>query len=246
VSAPRARSRRPGPVAALAAAALAGLLLVPAGPADGGSKEVKLRLPLRPKLSVTGRERVALAPFIVSSKLSERKDATRYKDLDLDGEFRRFLGKQLARRTKMTIVTMPADVKLPTTSLKDLSADAEFWRGLGARVGADILLSGIVDFRVEDKSGYKTEEYVSRADGRTYYRQVLVESTGFVFEVTVLAFDGQTGGKLFQETFRDSREKSRRAADEMAGLFENLFSLENQLLGLFVVREREANRYVFD
>lgn len=224
----------------------AAALLVQALPVRAGSSEVKLRLPLRPKLAVTGRERIALAPFIVSSKLSERKDATRYKDLDIDGEFRRFLGKQLARRTKMTIVTMPSDVKLPTTVLKELSADAEYWKQLGARVGADILLSGIVDFRVEDKSGYKSEDYVSRVDGRTYYRQVLVESTGFVFEVTVLAFDGQTGARLFQETFKDSREKSRRAADEMAGLFENLFSLESRLLGLFVVREREASRYVFD
>ena len=103
-----------------------------------------------------------------------------------------------------------------------------------------------VDFRVEDKSGYKTEEYQSLYDGRTYYRQVFVETTGFTFEVTVLAFDGRTGAKLFQETFKDQKEKSRRAADEMVGLFENLFSLENQLLGLFVVREREANRYVFD
>jgi len=66
------------------------------------------------------------------------------------------------------------------------------------------------------------------------------------FEVTVLAFDGRTGAKLFQETFKDQKEKSRRAADEMVGLFENLFSLENQLLGLFIVREREANRYVFN
>ncbi len=83
-------------------------------------------------------------------------------------------------------------------------------------------------------------------DGRTYYRQVFVESTGFSFEVTVLAFDGRTGAKLFQETFKDQKEKSRRAADEMVGLFENLFSLESQMLGLFVVREREANRYVFN
>jgi len=64
--------------------------------------------------------------------------------------------------------------------------------------------------------------------------------------VTVLAFDGKTGAKLFQETFKDSKEKPRRAADEMVGLFENLFSLETQLLGLFVVREREANRYIFN
>ena len=198
------------------------------------------------QLAVTGRERLSLAPFLVASKLSERKEDQRVKDLDLDLEFRRYLGKQIARRTKMTVVTMPADVKLPSTELKALGDAADFWKDLGTRVGAEILLSGIVDFRVEDKSGYKTEEYRSAIDGRTYYRQVFVESTGFTFEVTVLAFDGRTGAKLFQETFKDQKEKSRRAADEMVGLFENLFSLENQLLGLFVVREREANRYVFN
>ncbi len=212
----------------------------------GGTREVKLKLPLRPKLAVTGREKLSLAPFIVASKLSERKDSARYKDLDLDAEFRRYLGKQLGKRTKMTIVAMPADVKLPTTNLKELSENAAFWREVGAKTGADLILSGIVDFKIEDKSGYRAEEYVSRIDGRTYYRQVLVESTGFTFEVTVLAFDGRTGAKLLQETFKDTKEKSRRSADEMLGLFENLFSLENQLLGLFVIREREANRYVFD
>ncbi len=229
--------------------ALAALLLLlgaPTAPLLAGSREVKLRLPLRPKLAVTGRERLSLAPFLVASKLSERKESPRVKDLDLDLEFRRYLGKQIARRTKMNVVTMPADVKLPSTELKALGEASAFWRELGTRVGADVLLSGIVDFRVEDKSGYKTEEYQSPLDGRTYYRQVFVETTGFTFEVTVLAFDGRTGAKLFQETFKDQKEKSRRAADEMVGLFENLFSLENQLLGLFVVREREANRYVFD
>lgn len=222
------------------------LLLVPAAAALAGSREVKLRLPLRPKLAVTGRERISLAPFLVASKLSERKESQRVQELDLDTEFRRYLGKQIGRRTKMSVVTMPSDVKLPATELKALGEATDFWKELGSRVGADVLLSGIVDFRVEDKSGYKTEEYTSRLDGRVYYRQVYVESTGFTFEVTVLAFDGRTGAKLFQETFKDQKEKSRRAADEMVGLFENLFALENQLLGLFVVREREANRYVFD
>jgi hypothetical protein len=211
-----------------------------------GVRESKLKLPLRPKLAVTGRERISLAPFLVASKLSERKDASKYKDLDLDTEFRRYLGKQIAKRTKLTVVTMPADVKLPTTSLKELGENAAFWKEVGGKTGADILLTGIVDFKVEDKSGYRAEEYRSPIDGRTYYRQVLVESTGFTFEVTVVALDGKTGTKLFQENFKDTKEKSRRAADELLGLFENLFSLENQLLGLFVVREREANRYVFD
>jgi hypothetical protein len=227
---------------ALAAALLAASLLA----ACGSSNEVKLKLPLRPKLAVTGRERITLAPFLVASRLSERKDAPKYKDLDLDAEFRRYLGKQLGKRTKMTIVPMPADVKLPTTHLKELSEAGDFWRGIGARTGADIILSGVVDFRVENKSGYRAEEYISPIDNRKYYRQVLIESTGFSFDVTVLAMDGRTGARLFQENFRDTKEKNSRAADELAGLFENLFSLENQLLGLFVVREREANRYVFD
>ncbi len=223
--------------AALAAALLLG--------ACSSSNEVKLKLPLRPKLAVTGRERITLAPFVVASRLSDRKDAPKYKDLDLDAEFRRYLGKQLGKRTKMTIVAMPADVRLPTQHLKELSEAGDFWKGIGARTGADIVLTGVVDFRVENKSGYRAEEYISPIDNRKYYRQVLIESTGFSFDVTILAMDGRTGAPLFQENFRDTKEKNKRAADELAGLFENLFSLENQLLGLFVVREREANRYVF-
>ena len=227
----------------LRAPALAAALLLGA---CSHSNEVRLKLPLRPKLAVTGRERISLAPFIVASKLSDKKDAPKYKDLDLDAEFRRYLGKQLGKRTKMTIVTMPADVRLPTQQLKELGEAGDFWRGLGARTGADIVLSGVVDFRVENRSGYRAEEYVSPIDNRKYIRQVLIESTGFTFDVTVLAMDGRTGTRLFQENFHDTKEKNRRATDELAGLFENLFSLENQLLGLFVVREREANRYVFD
>lgn len=234
------RSAARGPAAPLAVA------LVLSSACSGRTEEVKLRLPLRPKLAVTGRERISLAPFLVASKLSDKKDAPRYKDLDLDAEFRRYLGKQLGKRTKMTIVPIPQDLRLPSQNLKDLGEAAEFWRGVGTRTGADILLTGVVDFRVENKSGYRTEDYRSPIDNRTYRRQVLVESTGFTFDVTVVAVDGHTGLKLFQENFRDTKEKNRRATDELVGLFENLFSLENQLLGLFVVREREANRYVFD
>jgi hypothetical protein len=166
--------------------------------------------------------------------------------VDLDGEFRRYLTKLLSKRTKMTLVAVPPDVKLPAGNLRDLAEDGTFWRSLGARTGADILLTGAVDFRVENKSGYRPETYRSPVDGREYTRQVLVESTGFTFDVSLLALDGRTGAKLFLENFRDQKEKPKRAADEMVGLFENLFSLEGQLLGLFVVREREANRYVFD
>ena len=44
---------------------------------------------------------------------------------------------------------------------------------------------------------------------------------------------------------RAEGKKGARKADELQGLFENLFSLENQILNLFVAREREADRYIF-
>ncbi len=231
---------------ALALPAAAALLAAAAAPLLAGVFETKLRLPLRPKLAVTGRERISIAPFLVASRTSDAREAQRVADVDLDGEFRRYLTKLLSKRTKMTLVAMPSDVKLPAATLREVAENAAFWRGLGARTGADILVSGVVDFRVENKSGYRTEEYKSPVDNRIYTRQVLVESTGFTFDVSVLALDGRTGAQLFLENFHDQKEKPKRAADEMAGLFENLFSLEGQILGLFVVREREANRYVFD
>ena len=121
----------------------------------------------------------------------------------------------------------------------------EFWASVGASTTAEIIVSGSLEFKVEDRSGYKSEEYVSPIDGRTYYRQVYVEQTGFMFDIVFLVFDGRTGEKLLQDEFKDFRQASKRSVDELQGLFENLFSLENQILNTFVARDREAERYIF-
>ena len=92
-------------------------------------------------------------------------------------------------------------------------------------------MTGILDFDINDKSGYRTEEYTSPADGRTFYRQVLVESTGFVFDIDIVVFNGDTGEKVVEDNFRDFKEFDQRNYDELLGLFENLRSLETQLVG---------------
>ena len=216
------------------------------GPARS-SNEVKLKLPLRPKLAVTGRERITLAPFIVASRLSDKKDAPKYKDLDLDAEFRRYLGKQLGKRTKMTVVTMPADVRLPTTHLKELTEAGGLLEGprrahrrrhhpvrrrrLPRREQVRLPLRGV---HQPDRRPEVLPAGPRRVDGLLLRRH--------------RPRDGRAHGRaaLPGELPRHEGEEPKRAVDELAGLFENLFSLENQLLGLFVVREREANRYVFD
>jgi hypothetical protein len=209
--------------------------------AIAGVTEVKLKLPLKPKLSITGDEKVAIAPFVIANR--EKKN-DRASKVDVQAEFQRYLKKQLTKSTKLRLVDMP-QTRLPGTDMKTLEANRDYWKSLGAQTGADYIVSGIVDFDVNDKSGYKTEEYVSPADGRTYYRQVLIETTGFVFDIDIAVFNADTGEKVLEDNFRDFKEFDQRNYDEILGLFENLRSMETQLVGIFVPQETSATRYVF-
>jgi hypothetical protein len=211
-------------------------------PMSAGVVEVKMKLPVRPKLNISGDEKVAVAPFIIASQGERKSD--RAAKVDLQSEFNRYMRKQLAKSTKIRLVDVP-QTRLPGTDMRSLEADKDYWKQLGARTGADFIVTGILDFDVNDKSGYKTEEYTSPADGRTFYRQVLVETTGFVFDITLAVFNADTGEKVVEENFRDFKEFDQRNYDEILGLFENLRSLETQLVGIFVPQETSATRYVF-
>jgi hypothetical protein len=221
--------------------AAAAIVLVPFI-AYAGVVEVKMKLPVKPKLQITGDEKIAIAPFIIASNGEKRND--RASKVDVQGEFQRYLRKQLTKSTKLRIVETP-QTRLPGNDMKSLEANRDYWKALGAKTGADFIVSGIVDFDVNDKSGYRTEEYTSPADGRTFYRQVLVETTGFVFDIDIAVFNADTGEKVLEENFRDFKEFDQRNYDELLGLFENLRSLETQLVGIFVPQETSATRYVF-
>jgi hypothetical protein len=207
-----------------------------------GVIEVKLQLPVKPKLKITGDEKIVIAPFVIAAKGEKKSD--RAAKVDVQSEFNRYIRKQLTKSTKLKIVDI-ARTQLPGNDMKSLEAARDYWKEIGARTGADYIVSGIVDFDINDKSGYKTEEYTSPADGRTFYRQVLVESTGFVFDIDLAVFNAETGEKVLEENFRDFKEFDQRNYDEILGLFENLRALEAQLVGIFVAQETSGTRYVF-
>jgi hypothetical protein len=223
----------------------AAILALAGAAACSSVNQVRLKLPLKPRLPLRGNEKIVLAPFLIVTEAEKARDK-RLANVDLQGEFHRFLKRQIEKKTKLEVVEAPSDLKLPTQNLTELGRAAEFWRSVGTSTGGEVLVSGSLEFRVEDRSGYKTEEYVSPINGQTYYRQVYVEQSGFLFDIVFLVFDGRTGERLLQDEFKDFRQTgSSNRTDELQGLFENLFSLENQILNLFVAREREADRYLF-
>ena len=89
------------------------------------------------------------------------------------------------------------------------------------------------------------EEYTSQYDGRTYYRQVLVEETGFEFDILMQVYDGKTGELLYSDNFKDFKTLEGAGADPVQGMFQNLFALEDRIVGIFAKKDVEATRVLY-
>ncbi len=227
------------------AAAVLMLALLAAAPALAGVVQVRLRLPLKAKLPLRGNERIALAPFILVTDAEKARDK-RLQNVDLQAEFHRFLKKQLEKKTKFEVVETPPEIKLPTQSLTELSR-AQGVLGLRRRPDRPPRSS----FPAASNSGSRTApatrprstpppSTAGPTTGRSTSSRPDFSSTS-----CFLVLDGRTGETLLQDQFKDFRQTGSRKADELQGLFENLFSLENQILNTFVARDREAERYIF-
>lgn len=233
-------------VASLGALVVAGFTLLGlgvAGRASAGPVEVKLKLPVRARLDLAPYRTIAPVPFIMVSREGEGRIPGR--DIDVQGEFERYLIKLLRRETDLKVIDS-GPVDFPTYDLDMLARDQAFWRALGERLQVDLLLTGSLDFDIQDRSGYRTEEYVSPFDGRTYRRQVLVEETGFEYDIVLQVIDGRTGEVLYSDNFKDFKEYEGESADPLVGMFQNLYSLEDRIVGVFAQKEVEAARILFN
>jgi hypothetical protein len=221
---------------------LASLLTLAALPALAASVEVRLKLPQRARLDLTGRDSLAVSPFLVVSQ--EGAERMKGRDIDVQKEFDRYLLKVLRRETELKVID-PGPIDYPIYDLEQLSKQPDFWRALGERLNADLILTGGLDFDIQDRTGYRTEEYISPFNGRTYYRQVLVEQTGFEYDILMQVYDGRTGALLYQDNFKDFQNFEGENTDPLAGMFENLLSLEDRILNVFTQKEVEASRILF-
>jgi hypothetical protein len=221
---------------------LATLLSLVALPALAGKIEVKLKLPQRARLDLQGRKSMAVTPFVVVKQEGAQK--IKGRDIDVQKEFDRYLVKVLRRETQIKIVD-PGPVDFPTYDLAQLAKQTDFWRALGERAQVDLILAGALDFDIQDRTGYRTEDYVSPYNGRTYLRQVLVEQTGFQYDILMQVYDGKTGALLYTDNFKDFQSFEGENTDPLAGMFENLRSLEDRIVNVFTQKEVEASRILF-
>ena len=221
---------------------LALALTATASPLVAGTTEVRLMLPQRAKLDLAGRKTIAVVPFLVVSQ--EGQEKVRGRDINVQQEFERYLLKVLRRDTDLKVVD-PGPVQYPVFDLERLAKEQDFWAALGERSQADIVLAGSLDFDIQDRTGYRTEEYTMPFDGRTYRRQVLVEQTGFEYDILMQVYDGRNGKLMYADNFKDFQSIEGEDADPLQGMFENLFALEDRIVNVFTQKSVEAARVLF-
>ena len=223
---------------------LAALTVLFVAPAIASASDVKIEfeVPVRSQIDLRGYETVAIAPFLVPRE--EGEAPVERRGVNVQEEFDRYMRRLLRRRAKLKIVP-PRGVDYPSFNIDDLASNQDFWRAVGERSQADLLLSGSLDFDIQDRSGYRTEEYTSPYDGRTYYRQVLVERSGFEYDIVMLVIDGKTGELLHSDNFKDFKEFEGASADPLAGMFQNLFALEDRIAGVLTQKRVRTTRVLF-
>lgn len=231
---------------ALGFAVLPGVLLLGLAMSEpavaGNTVEVRFRVPVRARLDLTNVETVTLAPFLVVAQEGEMPIERR--GVNVQEEFESYLKRILRRRTRLKFVAA-GPVDYPTYDFADLSQNSDFWRVVGERTGADLILAGSLDFDIQDRSGYRTEPYESPYDGRTYYRQVLVEQTGFEYDIVMEVYNGKTGNRVYSDNFKDFKQFAGESVDPLTGMFENLQALEDRISGVFSQKRVETTRLLF-
>ena len=205
-------------------------------------KEIDIVLQVEPELDLDGTERIYLGPIMVEPRAEE---ASQGLDRIASREFEGYLRRLLRRETRLEVLDPIVDLEIPTKDPLELVEITPFWIDIGEETDADYIVTAAIDVDIRDRAGYETEEYVSPQDGKTYFRQVLTEETGFEYDILVTIFEGQKGEVVFSEQISDFQEQSERKLEIYTDMFDDLYSLENRLLGIFVPRHIRAKRYLF-
>jgi len=186
---------------------------------NAGAREIRIELHLRPELAIDGTETVFVGPIMI-----EPREGEDVQSVDL---------------------TAARDFEIFLRNLAALAQQPEFWAAINEETHADLIVAASIDVKVLDRAGYTTEEYISPQDGKTYFRQVLVEETGFSYDILLIVVDGNTRTIIHQEQITDFMPKDERKLEEYTDMFTDLYTLQNRLVGIFVPRVVQVKRALY-
>lgn len=197
------------------------LLLVGCG--GGPRSNVRIALPLPPKLDLTEYEYIYFPGFIVE---------TENENLDPGLEAINYFRREFSRRDVMEIIDSPPVALDDKDARSFFEKEQPFFKTFSFDNSAETLaVTGSIVFEVLDRSGFRQVEHTD-ISGRSYYRTQFVEVTGFdlTMKVFVYNLDGQL---LYTESLKDNVDVEGESIDERLVYYELLQRVSDRVLGLF-------------
>jgi len=212
------------------------------GPSRGGKghKEgkpfrVTVGVPIPPRLTLEDISSVLVTSF-------RAQDSTL---LDINRELVRFIRSELSKRTELEMLDVVPPPAIPEQRIADLLANSEFWKYLSREHGADLIISGVVNYSREDVSGFEDVDYVSQQTGQKIRQTQFVEREKFDYELEVFFMDGPTGELLYRDRLRRSLVFRGQMNDPITAFYELNESIASDVLAVVKSRRRQESRFIF-
>ena len=215
--------------------------------------EIPIETPIRPKLDVSGFQRVLVAGFISGGT----------EDVDGNLETTRLLRSQLRTRSEMRVIdtdVLPLmevaseGLDVPETTpeaaetgepgvireeqdlepYEHIFADVEYWKRIGEEHQQPLIVTGTVMFAPQARSGIvqrDQEVYDSFGRRRVVPVRTYMERKGFVLRPRFIFIDGRTGAVLHSENFR---EEILYNANQTSPALSSYFELMDRLIPSFL------------
>jgi len=210
--------------------------------------EIPIETPIRPKLDVSGFQRVLVAGFISGGT----------DDVDSNLETTRLLRSQ--RRTKSDLRVIDADVlplmdvandgqnsgtgvvgtAAPIKEEKDLEpyerlfANVEYWKKIGEEYQQPLIVTGTIMFTPQQRNSIvqrEVERYDSFGRRQVTPQRTYVERKGFALRPKFVFIDGRTGTVMHSERFA---EEILYNANQTTPALSSYFELMDRLIPSFL------------
>lgn len=212
------------------------VLLLTSCSGGSGKDKVQVELPLPPKLDV-GQYKYLIMPGFHQM---ENKEID--QEMNVRRETINFFQREIEKNGNIKWVEVPEvdfSQKEPETFF--IEQQPFFEKPDFPNANETIALSGTVEFKVVDKSGFQTVADVDRY-GRMYNKTLFVERTGYKLSIMVVIYDLGTGKLMHKETMEDELDIDGPSADNRLAFYDLAQRMSNRVISLFTDTEVKAER----
>jgi hypothetical protein len=201
----------------------------------GKSIRISVSVPIPPRLDLEGFE-----TLLVASLLADQSTL-----IEVDREIARFLRGEFRQRTPLKVLDIVPPPAIPEQTLEDLIKNVEFWKHLGREYGADLIVSGVVDYSRVEVSGFEDVDTVDSNTGQKVRETRFVEQEEFSYVLDILFMDGATGSLLFRDRLRRAVRYRGLMNDPIHAFYELGESLSDDIVSVVSTRMRVETRSIF-